>query len=277
MSLATLANPAEVYQAFFVPTLFTPLSRIFLRYAAPRPGERMLDLACGTGIVARQAAPLIGSEGTLTGVDISPAMLAVARQLEPPPGARIEWREGNALALDLPASSFDLVTCEHGLMFFPDQKAAGREMSRVLVPGGRAVVSTYQSIRLHPIYETLYQSLSRNFNIPFETLAVAFNLGDEGKLRELFMASGFECVEVAPETFTARFPEPNRFIQLTLQSVSAVVPAFRELHSGHDARMQAVHRDVDEVLKRHLEDGALAVPMSSYIVSAHKSRVPYRM
>ena len=92
--------PAEMFDRYFGPALFTPWASVLLEHAAPRPGERVLDLACGTGTVARRVAPIIGATGTVTALDISPSMLAVARARQAPDGAAIEWREGDAVARD---------------------------------------------------------------------------------------------------------------------------------------------------------------------------------
>jgi ubiquinone/menaquinone biosynthesis C-methylase UbiE len=110
-------NAAEIYEEYLVPAIFEPWARNLLDRAAPRPGERVLDVACGSGIVARLAAEQVGAAGTVVGVDINPGMIAVARKNAGAAG--VEWKEGNATALPLPDGSFDLVTCQQGLQFFP--------------------------------------------------------------------------------------------------------------------------------------------------------------
>jgi ubiquinone/menaquinone biosynthesis C-methylase UbiE len=106
---------------------------VLLRPAALRPGERVLDVACGTGVVARLAARRVGPAGTVVGLDVNPGMLAVARATTPP-GTVIDWHQAPAHAASLPASAFDVVTCQLGLPFFADQAAALAEMHRVLKP-----------------------------------------------------------------------------------------------------------------------------------------------
>src|SRR5215472_13290367 len=118
MSEPSQASPAQLFDQFFRPTLFTPWARSLLQRAAPQSGEQVLDLACGTGTVAQLAAPLVGAEGSVVGVDINPGMLAVAQGQPKPPGTAITWRQGDATALDLPDDSFDLVLCQQGLQFF---------------------------------------------------------------------------------------------------------------------------------------------------------------
>ncbi len=134
-------NPAEAYERFIAQNIFVPWTADLLTRAAVENGSRVLDLACGTGIAARQIAPLLGSQGKLTGLDISPAMLAIARSLMPADGPNVEWHEGSGTEMPFPDASFDLVVCQQGLQFFPDRQLGMNEIYRVLAPGGRAVVS----------------------------------------------------------------------------------------------------------------------------------------
>src|SRR4051794_35688658 len=124
------STPAEMYERYFVPAMFRPWARVLLEHAVPQAGERVLDVACGTGVVAREAAPLVGPLGQVVGVDMSSAMLAVASSLPVPAGAPISWQEGSALALPCEDGAFDIVLCQHGLPFFPQRAPAAREMRR---------------------------------------------------------------------------------------------------------------------------------------------------
>lgn len=110
-----IESPAEVYERHLGRTIADPFTRVLLDCAAPKPEEAVLDLAAGTGSVARHVAPMVGVEGRVVAVDINRAMLAVGRTVPAPAGARIEWREGDATKLDLPDHSFDLVLCQQGL------------------------------------------------------------------------------------------------------------------------------------------------------------------
>ncbi len=133
-----------------VPTIFGPWAQDLVEVAPPRPGERVLDIACGTGIVARTAAGRVGSGGTVVGLDVSAPMLDVARGIAAGEGLSIEWREGSAMKLPFPDSAFEVVLCQQGLQFFPDRAAALREMHRVLGPGGRLALSVWRPIEGSP-------------------------------------------------------------------------------------------------------------------------------
>src|SRR5437667_1692341 len=122
--------PAEIYDRHMVPAMLASWVPALLDLVTLKPGERVLDVACGTGVVARQAASRAGAGGQVVGLDLNGDMLALARAL----GPAVEWREGNAMTLPFAASAFDVVVCQQGLQFFPDCGQALREAHRVLVP-----------------------------------------------------------------------------------------------------------------------------------------------
>src|SRR5262245_11922824 len=114
-------NAADRYEEILVPTVFGPWATDLLELADLQPGERVLDVACGTGIVARLAAREVGTTGEVTGLDLNAGMLQVARSLLAPSGASVTWVEGSALAMPLLDASFDVVLCQQGFQFFPDR------------------------------------------------------------------------------------------------------------------------------------------------------------
>lgn len=133
-------SPPENYERYFVPAIGEPVARDLIDRAALRAGERVLDVACGTGIVARLAAEQVGETGTVAGLDVNPGMLAVARSVTPPETS-IDWHEASAEDMPLPDDVFDVVLCQMGLQFMADKPAALSEMRRVLAPGGRIILN----------------------------------------------------------------------------------------------------------------------------------------
>ncbi len=142
-------SPGEIYQREMVPASFARWAPDLVDLGAVRPGQRVLDVACGTGVVTRIAAERAGPSGRVAGLDVNADMLAAARAASP--GARIEWYEGSALALPFPDGSFDIVVCQQGLQFFPDRVAGLREMRRVLTAGGRLALSCWRSVEHQPV------------------------------------------------------------------------------------------------------------------------------
>src|SRR5262249_46791562 len=136
----------ELYERYLVPPVTLPWALDLVERVGVERGDRVLDVACGTGAVARVAAGRVGEGGRVVGVDVNRAMLRVARARLP----ELEWREGSVLALPFAAGEFDVVFCQLGLQFFPDRPAALQEMRRVLKPGARFAASVYSSIERNP-------------------------------------------------------------------------------------------------------------------------------
>jgi len=109
------ADAAKLREQYSIRYFIGPWAPGLVALAALQPGECVLDVACGTGLVTRLAAPEVGPTGQVTGVDINAAMLAVARSLPPPSGAAITWVEGDAGAMDFPDASFEVILCQQGL------------------------------------------------------------------------------------------------------------------------------------------------------------------
>jgi ubiquinone/menaquinone biosynthesis C-methylase UbiE len=128
-------NAAENYEKYFVPVIGRPFGIDLVDDARLRPGERVLDIACGTGIIARLVAERVAPTGSVSALDVNAAMLSMARSL--PSAIPIKWYETAAESVPLPDSSFDVGFCQMGLQFIADKTAAVREMRRVLTPGGR--------------------------------------------------------------------------------------------------------------------------------------------
>jgi SAM-dependent methyltransferase len=263
------SSPARTYEEFFGPSIFTPWSRVLLERAAPRPGERVLDLACGTGIVTRQVAPMVGPSGSVVGLDVSPDMLEVARSI-PVEGAPVEWREGNASELDLPAGSFDLVLCQQGLQFFPDRAAAARGIHRVLKDGGRAVIAVWQSLDRHAVLEAIFTAESRHLQLPVEQVATPFSLADSDQLRRVLEGAGFGGVEIEEVSLDLTFPSPDRYIELTTRAGAAVIPELAQDGEALASLLASVQRDAGEIVQKHRQGDTLTFPMHAHVAVARK-------
>ena len=269
MVQSRLLSPADVYEGYFVPAMFLPWARVLLARSAPRPGERVLDVACGTGIVARQAAPLVGEGGTVVGLDMNPAMLAVARSSVIDAGPQITWREGSALDLPFPTASFDLVFCQHGLQFLPERLRAVREMHRVLVPGGRVSVMVLQALERHPVFETLMKSVARYLSMPLSSVMIPFAMYDAVELVDVFTEAGFRSIDVVAESTVVRFADRDEFVPRAVQSSAAAVPAFAKLGKPEQADLlKSVCEEVAPAVVPYFEGENVVFPMHAHVVMA---------
>ncbi len=264
-------GPAEIYDRYYGPAMFAPWAEVLLQLAAPRPGERALDLACGTGIVTRQLAPRLGPGGSLVAVDLRPTMLAVARSLPPPEGAAVDWRQGDAMALALPGGAFDLVVCQQGLQFFADRAAALREVRRVLAPGGRAAFAVWREVAQQGVFQALVAAEIRHLAPLGITAAHAnapFVLGDPAELRGLFEGAGFGRIEVLARRLDASFTEPDRFVARSELAYASVMPEYLRQPAAFRAYVAAIERDVQPVIEQQRQGDRLIFPMHAHLVLA---------
>ena len=200
-------SAAEIYEEFFVPALFRPWAPIVADAAGIKAGQRVLDVACGTGVLAREAA---SRGGSVVGFDRNEGMLAMARRIAP----AVEWKVGLAEHLPFPDGGFDAVVSQFSLMFFDDRVEAVREMRRVLKPGGRLVVAVWDALENSPGYAAMVALLERLFGPRIAgELQAPFALGDAGALRAVFAKAGLADAKVATHAGTARFPSIEAWVR----------------------------------------------------------------
>ncbi len=253
-------SAAEIYERQLVPAMFAPWASTLIDLAGVQPGERVLDVACGTGVVARLAATRTGADGQVVGLDLNPAMLAVARSLPPISGAPITWVEASALAMPLPDGAFDAVLCQHGLQQFPDRPAALGEMRRVLDRGGRLALCVWGPLGANPGMAALVDALARHASSEAaENRRRPFALSDPEHVAELLKSAGFHDVEVRTLETTARFPSPEQMVAAQL----AATP-LSTLGGLSEAAQQAVAADVRTAMRAYVGEHELAVPMTAH-------------
>jgi len=265
-------TPADIYEQWFVPALFNPLASLVVDAIQPRPGTRALDVACGTGILARRLAAAIGPNANVVGLDLSPAMIGAARAAAERESLAIEWHVGRAESLPFPDGSYDLVTCQQGLQFAVDRAAAVRELYRVLTIGGSAAVCVWQALDKHPVYAALNAAMERVLDTP--AMATPFSLG-EAELRHLLTDTGFVDATITPVTVTASFTQPERYVELQIEAVSAGIPLLQHLDAAARAKLSAgVRVEMQELIREMSLGNRLQFPMHAYLAQAHRPGLP---
>lgn len=257
-------NAAENYERYFVPAIGAPVAADLVEAAAIRPGERVLDVACGTGIVTRLAQERVGSEGTVAGLDPNPGMLAVARQAAPPE-PRIDWYEAPAEAIPLPDESFDVVLCGMGLQFFSDKEAGLREIRRALVGGGRLVANLPGPTP--SALEAMAESLAEHISPDVAGFVhLVFSLHDPYELRRLATAAGFSEVHIRSSPKHLELPPPEDFLWQYVHST----PLAAVLSEVDDQRRAALTRDYATRCQGFVKNGGLAGEVNMTTLTAVK-------
>ncbi|MFW6204951.1 MAG: class I SAM-dependent methyltransferase [Actinomycetota bacterium] len=257
---------AENYQRELVPVLFKPWARDLVADADLRPGERLLDLACGTGIVARTAAQKANLKA-VTGIDVNADMLAVARSESVSTRPPIAWRLADATDTGLPTGSIDVALCQQGLQFFPDRPAALTELHRVVNPGGRIAVSVWANPD-SPGYVGFTPAFRRHLpDLPQAVgfVRAIFSLTDPAELYELLVAAGFHDVRITCRTHMVRCVSVAHWV--TTFMTAAPAPGLATVTRPIRDRIVA---DMTPALTEYVGPEGLAFPLTAHIATARR-------
>jgi len=257
---------AERYQRYAARWILGPWAPVLVDAARIGAGERVLDVACGTGVVARAAIERAGSTGRVVGVDLNPGMIAVARSLPVSADGPIEWIEGSALALPLPDSGMDVVLCQQGLQFFPDQALAMREMRRVLVPGGRLALGIWTDVG--PYNSAVGEALARCLgDAPAAQFLASRAVLAKDQLERLATEAGFTAVDVRVSRMSIHLP---RLDQFTLDHLSATPIAARVAAADPQTRRD-IGASVMKALDRYVDGDGVTYPEAIFLLTARAS------
>ena len=256
------SSAAEVYDEFFLPALFGAWPPRLLEAARLEPGARVLDVACGTGVLTVEAARVVSPGGMAVGVDLNPGMLAVARRKAP----EIHWHEAPAEALPFDSAEFDAVLSQFGLMFFQNQHAAIREMWRVLRPGGYLVIAVWGSLDTAPGYLTVTRLLARLFGEELaDLLRAPYTLGDPRVLEALLLKAGVAKPHVSRVPGEARFPSIRSWMHTDVRGWTLSDKLDEE-------QFEVLIREAENDLRGFVTpEGAVRFDHPALIASAHKS------
>jgi len=254
---------AEAYEATFVPALFAGWARDLVEAAEITAGQRVLDVACGTGIVARTAADRAGATPQMVGLDLNEAMLTVADRVRPD----IEWRLGDAADLPFDDDAFDVVTCQAALMFFADRVQALREMARVVTADGTVAVHVPGRLAASDAYVALIEIAARHAGPDAVNLLSAyFALGDTGELRRLFAESGLDVVDIKTRMSTLDLGSVDQFVAAEVESTPLIERISDEVYTR-------IREDARVALEPFTApSGAVAIPIEGHAVSGCRRR-----
>jgi SAM-dependent methyltransferase len=257
-----LAHDAAVaYEKDFVPAIFAQWPPVLAEVAGIKLGDRVLDVACGTGILAREAADRVGPTGRVTGLDLNEAMLAVARRLR----AEIDWRHGDAGKLPFEDGAFDVVVSQFALMFFPDQVAALREMWRVLAPRGRLAVAVCAPMARTKGYSALADILRREAGDRAAAMVEGyFAIGDEAALQPLCKAAGIAGASVLVREGWARFVSIDELVRIEIKGspLAALVD-----ETSYQRVLKAARQELGDFCDKQ---GKVSIRLDATIVTAPK-------
>jgi ubiquinone/menaquinone biosynthesis C-methylase UbiE len=257
-----LSAAARVYEEFFVPALFGAWAAPVANAAGLRPGQRVLDVGCGTGVHARAAARRVGPTGRVVGLDPNEGMLAVAADSTEP----VHWRRGTAEALPFADASFDRVVSGFVLMFLTDRARALAEMARVLTPGGRLTVTTWTALPTTPGYAAMVDLLADTIGPQAaDALRAPFTLGDSAELHDL-LAPTFDEVTVRRVDGTAHFPSIDAWVHTDIRGWTLA-----DTLTEHEYRT-LLDAARDRLTRFTRPDGTVSFPAPALIATATPTR-----
>ena len=233
---------------------------------ALEPGDAVLDVACGTGLVTRSAARVVGEGGAVVGVDCHPPMLAVARATPAMRAAApIDWRDGEAEALPITDERYDVVLCQQGLQFFSDRAGALREMRRVLKPGGRVGLSVWCAVERSPCHLAIAEALRRHVGPAVaRRFQAPFSFSDRDVLRDAMVEAGFQAVAIEVDTVMRRLLPPAESVPGLLAST----PVGSEIAALAEVTRDAIVDDVAAALAGYADAEGLTVPQPTHTALA---------
>ena len=255
-------SAAEIYEEFFVPALFSEWAARVVNAAGVATGHSVIDVACGTGVLARKAEREVGTKGMVVGLDRNEDMLEVARRMTP----NIDWRHGQAESLPFPDHSFDAVVSQFGLMLFEGSSASLSEMWRVLRPDGKLAVAVWDKMDRMPGYAAMTHLLQTLFGDRVsDALEAPFVLGDPDVLMHLFAEADIPHARLETHDGTARYPSIGSWLHTDICGWT--------LAGMLDEDEYSTLSDVAEAHLKAFEqaDGTVAFPSSAHIVIAAKS------
>ena len=259
-----LVEAAHGYESLFVPALFEQWTKHLIDGAGVAGGNAVLDIACGTGVLAREALSRAGPGGQVVGVDPAPGMLAAANEIEP----QIDWVLCGAEDLELGDERFDCVISQFGMMFFQDRQRAANEMLRVLKPGGSLAIAVWNSVENNPAYADIIDVLQEQVGTAAaDALRLPYSLGNTDEVTAVLVNSGFERIGVETKVEHARFPSSRHMVEAELRGWLPLFDIFLSDDEINDVLVES-----DKTLSKYASTTGEAIfPTCAHIFTARKN------
>jgi ubiquinone/menaquinone biosynthesis C-methylase UbiE len=253
----------EIYERVLVAPLFRPFAEELIARAKLVPGDSVMDIACGTGVVARIAREALGAPARIAAVDVAPPMLAVARKADP----TIDWREGSALSLPLgDGERFSVLTCHQGLQFFADKAVAVHEMRRALAPAGRVAIACWRALQDLPAAREFNDVAERRVG---KIVDLRHSFGDPDALRELLAQGGFQDIRVGTFSHDVLFSDGALYARLNAMAVIGMTEKGKTMNEAERSEMAArIGADSQQIVDRRTANGTFVFPLETNIAVA---------
>lgn len=253
----------------FTEAMLTPVMAVLLAAINAQPGERVVDTGCGCGALALALAKAVGPQGRVLGIDVSPAMLAVARR-QTPPEARAEFVEADATTYAFARGAFDIVVSRHGVMFFADPVRAFTNLRGALKQGGRLAFSCFRSPRDNPWamtpLEAAYQVMPR-LPKPGPEDPGPFAFADPARVERILGSAGFAAVTMTPHDLSFDIAAGGG-LETAVGYMLDIGPASRTFDKGDAAARAKVEAALRAGLKPHLKGKSVPLAAGIWIVTA---------
>jgi ubiquinone/menaquinone biosynthesis C-methylase UbiE len=251
----------DAYEKYIVPAYTGAWAKEIVNRACLSEGEKILDVACGTGLVARIASEKQSSTDLIYGLDVNEVMVKKAQEIE----ENIKWHHSDVTDMPFPNNHFDVIFCQQGLQYFPDPALALKEMNRVLAGNGRILLSVWRPIEYSPFYASLYKVLEKYISIKAaSTLSGAFNFGDLRKLKTLFANAGFNNINI---NIVIKQMSYSPFDEFVVGGMMAT-PFFKDIQEMNESKREKMLLEIYKSNQDYIDDNGLAAPLESYIVNA---------